>query len=157
MQKPYRFIVSALLLGAILLSACSGAMPTPGNSNDPADANSNEVDDTVNSNDDSLNTNSSDDNSNGNSNDNMDDDGEVYGIVEAITIDSVTINGVTYTLDSLTEFKDMVVAGDQVKFEVIVNADGTLTILKIELSSDDDDDSNSNSSTVSVIDSAADS
>lgn len=162
MQKSYRFIVSALLLGAFLLSACSGAMPAPGNDNGAAGVNSNQVDDTINSNDNSVNanantnsnTNSNDDNSNGNVNANSNSNAngnangndnsntapsgpeqEFFGTVQAITKDSITINGVTYKLAGFTEFKGTIAPGDQVKIHVIVNADGTFTIREIEKTS----------------------
>ena len=44
MQKSYRFILFVLLLGAYLLSACSGALPQQDNSSQgPADSQSTEV------------------------------------------------------------------------------------------------------------------
>lgn len=233
MQKQYRFIVSALLLGAFLLSACSGALPgqddspqgTAGtqatevvftgtvqsmgggqwqisgqpvgvdgftsvdpkvkvgdivrvearvfqdgsvlalkvesslpddtansngsNSNDIA-ANSNDI--AVNSNDASNANANTNDNANTNANTNDDNSNsapsgteqEFSGVVEAITTNSITINGVTYQLANFTEFKDIIAVGDQVKIHVIVNADGTFTIREIERSLDDDDNSNSN-------------
>lgn len=222
MQKSYRFLLSALILGAFLLSACSGAVPQPDDSSDGSAGTSSEVvftgtvqsmggaqwsisgqsvevDDSTavdssiqvgdivrveanvsqegavlalkiessspgddsnandaNSNDDNANTNGDDgntnentndvdDNSNANSNEGMDDDSEVFGLVEAITDDSVTIGGVTYLLANFTEFKDIISVGDQVKIHVIVNSDGTLTIREIERSSGgDDDNSNDN-------------
>lgn len=177
MQKSYRFVVSVLLLGAFLLSACSGAMPTPGNDNGAPGANSNEVLDNsansndantndanangnvnANSNDDSsnVNGNSNDDNSNANGNSNDDNSNtapsgpeqEIVGAVQAITKESITINGVTYKLASFTEFKGTIVLGDQVKIHVIVNADGTFTIREIEKTTGaGTDNSNSNSNT----------
>jgi hypothetical protein len=78
---------------------------------------------------------------------------EIFGAVQALTVDTVTINGVVYSLANFTEFKDTIKAGDQVKLHVIVNADGTLTVREIEKSlgsSNDnslsDDNSNSNGS-----------
>jgi hypothetical protein len=72
---------------------------------------------------------------------------EVFGTVQALTADTVTVNGVTYSLSNATEFKDAIGAGDQVKLHVIVNADGTLTIREIEkaAASFDDNSSSSNS------------
>ena len=237
MQKPYRFLISILFLGAYLLSACSGTVPQqddspqgPSESSESTeavftgtlesmdgtqwlisgqqinidgftsvdpniqvgdivkveasvsqdgavlalaiessvpddDANGNTANDNdSNENDDNANTNdntntgddNSNDNSNANSNDGMDDDLEVYGVVEAITTDSVTIDGVAYNITSFTEFNDLIAVGDQVKVHVVVNADGTFTLREIEKSTDtgigndndnsnDDDDSNSNS------------
>ena len=118
----------------------SGADDTNANSNDDNqnDSNTNANDNTSNSNDNqadnSNSANSNDDNSNGNGNDNSStgSDQEVSGLVEAITTDSITINGVVYMLADFTEFKDLIAMGDQVKIHVIVNADGTFTIREIE-------------------------
>lgn len=74
---------------------------------------------------------------------------EIVGSVEAITMDTITIDGVTYNLASFTEIKDTLSVGDQVKVHVIVNADGTITVREIEKSAAatvDDHSSNSNSS-----------
>ncbi|MCC6569231.1 MAG: hypothetical protein IT315_08340 [Anaerolineales bacterium] len=171
MFKINRFtLVSLLLVGAYLLSACSGALPNSipqgdgtevevessnaddGNSNDDNGNDVNDNDD--NSNDDNgndVNDNGNDDNSNDDNsnsgNDNGDDDGdddsEIVGVVEALTADSVTINGVTYLFADFTEFEDIITVGDQVEIHVIVNADGTFTIREIEKSGDLGDD-NSN-------------
>lgn len=222
MQKSYRFLLSALILGAFLLSACSGAIPqsddasggsagtssevvftgtvqsmggaqwlissqsvdvdgstavdssiqvgdivrveanvsqegavlalkiessSPDDDSNANDANSN--DDNANTNGDDGNTNANtndvDDNSNANLNEGMDDDSEIFGVVESITVDSITIGGVAYILANFTEFKDIISVGDQVKIHVTVNSDGTLTIREIERSSGgDDDNSNDN-------------
>ena len=114
--------------------------------------------DSANSNDDQdENSNADDDNGNGNENANdngdddqgedINDDQEVIGTVEAITADSITINGVTYLISDFTEFNDLISVGDQVKIHVIVNADGTFTISEIEKTDDinvDDGNSNTN-------------
>ena len=123
-----------------------GANDNVANAND-----SNSNDDNANVND---NTNTGDDNSNGNVNGNANDntapagpEQEMFGVVEAITTDSITIGGVAYSLASFTEFKNLIAVGDQVKIHVIVNADGTLTIREIEKSGGagiGDDNSNSN-------------
>lgn len=233
MQKSYRFLMSALLLGAFLLSACSGAMPGQDNSpqgtagsqatevvftgtvqsmgggqwqisgqpvgvdgstsvdpnvkvgdivrvearvfqdgsvlalkvesslpDDTANSNgSNSNDIAANSNDASNANANTNDNANTNANSNDDNSNsapsgtsqEFSGVVEAITTNSITINGVTYQLANFTEFKTPIVLGDQVKIHVIVNADGTLTIREIEKTSgtgignsNDNGDDNSN-------------
>ena len=73
---------------------------------------------------------------------------EIFGAVEALTTDTITINGVTYNLaQGFTEIKDIVAVGDQVKLHVIPNADGTFTVREIEKSAAttiDDHSSNSN-------------
>lgn len=118
-----------------------------GNSNDDNQNDSNTNDNGANSNDD-LNGNS---NGNGNGNDNSSavDDKEVSGVVEAITTDSITIDGVVYMIADFSEFKDLVGLGDMVKVHVIVNADGTVTIREIEKTQGaglEDNNSNSNGS-----------
>lgn len=125
-------------------------LPQFGNENANANSNdSNSNDD--NSNDGNVNTNdnSNTDNNNGNGNDNAndssDDEQEVYGFVEAITEDSITIDGVTYNFTDFTEIDGIISMGDQVKIEFVVNADGTLTVYEIEKEDDDADNSNSNS------------
>lgn len=163
MKKSVRFIFTVLVLGSYLLSACAGAAPqgddageSPGvNSNEVLDVNENVNDNSSqtnenasdvqdNENDDNGNDNG-DDNSNDNSNDSSDDDLELHGVIEALTAESITINGVVYNLADFTEFKDVVSVGDQIKIHFIVNADGTFTIREIELSSGDDDNANYNS------------
>ena len=145
MKNISRLLLSVLTLSTVLLSACSGA-PSPSlgedsNVNDSA-ATPVVVEDNGNS------TNSTDANSNDNngSDGNSNDSGvEVVGVVEATTDDTITINGVTYQLASFTEFKDLIAVGDQVKIHVIVNADGTFTILEIEISTGDDNSNDANS------------
>ena len=116
----------------------SGADDINANSNDDNQNDSNANDNASNSNDNqadnSNSANSNDDNGNDNGNDNSsdDDEQEVSGFVEAITTDSITINGVVYMLADFTEFKGLVALGDSVKIHAIVNADGTFTIREIE-------------------------
>ena len=72
---------------------------------------------------------------------------EVFGTVEALGVDTITVNDVTYTLANFTEIKNAIAVGDQVKLHVILNADGTLTIREIEKSVDSGgDNGNSNDS-----------
>jgi len=75
---------------------------------------------------------------------------EIFGPVEAITTDTITVNGVTYNLSQdFTEIKDVLAVGDQVKLHVILNADGTFTVREVEKSATttvDDQSSNSNGS-----------
>lgn len=70
--------------------------------------------------------------------------GEIFGAVEAVTADTITVSGVTYSLANFTEFKDKISVGDQVKVHVIANADGTFTVREIEKSQASFED-NSNS------------
>lgn len=155
-KNTARFILFTLTtLSAVLLSACSAAPATgdnsnlngspvtpiivdTGNSSNSNDANSNDV----NSNDANSN-----DNTNTGSSGNSNDSGiEIFGMVEAITEDTITINGVMYLVPAgFTELKDLVSVGDQVKFQVIFNADGTITILEVEISTGDDNGNDANS------------
>jgi len=107
----------------------------------------------ANANDDNLNANSNantnDDNSNSandNSNETAGAGTEIFGVVESLTTDAITVNGIEYQLAQFTEFKDAVAVGDQVKLHVIVNADGTFTIREIEKSTGNGVDDNSNNS-----------
>lgn len=219
MQKSYRFILSGIMLGAFLLSACTGVVPQQDSSTDLSsssnsqsndivftgtveamngaqwlisgqqvsvdgltlidanlqvgdsvkveatvsqdgevlalsielpgmdaleanDSSSNSNDDVANSND---NTNSANDNSNVNSNDAAGAGQEAYGVVEALTDSTITVDGVTYNLADFTEFKDIIAVGDQVKIHVIVNADGSITINEIEIAASLNANSNGNS------------
>lgn len=106
----------------------SNSNDTAANSNDAGNVNAN-TNDNANANT-NANANSNDDNSNS-----APPSGtaqEIFGTVQAITKDSITISGVTYKLASFTEFKSLIVLGDQVKIHVIANADGSLTIREIE-------------------------
>jgi len=60
--------------------------------------------------------------------------GEVFGVVEAITADSLTVGGVTYTVTDSTEIKSEVAVGDQIKLHLIAKADRTFTVLEVEKS-----------------------
>jgi hypothetical protein len=110
---------------------------TNGNTNDDRGGNSN----SVNSNDGNSNgSNGNGDNSNGGN--------EVFGLVQAMTMTSITIDGQTYDLSG-AEIKGLVQAGDFVKIHLVQNADGTFSVREIELSDPtqvgNDNDSNSNS------------
>jgi uncharacterized protein DUF5666 len=75
---------------------------------------------------------------------------EIFGTVEALTSDTITVNGITYPLArGFTEIKGNLAVGDPVKLHVMVNADGSLIVREIEKSagtSVHDSSSNSNSS-----------
>jgi len=100
-------------------------------------------------NDDNVNDNTSvlsDDNSNVNVNANFSDDNgndngngtsggpeqEILGNVETITSNSITIDGITYTIADFTEFNDLIAVGDLVRVHIIAIADGTFAIREIE-------------------------
>ncbi len=124
-------------------SAVSDDNANDGNANDNGNTNDDNSND-GNANDDAnANANTNDDNSN-TANDNSAAAGgnqsEVFGVVESITTESITVNGVTYMLAGFTEIKDAIAVGDQVKIHILVNADGTFTIREIERSDDFGDD-----------------
>ena len=163
-----RLFFSIMVILAYLLSACSGvpagaqqSQDNTGpsvstelsNTNDANTNSGNENESNANSNasssndDQSANSNSA--NGNGNDNSSGGIEQEVSGVVEALTTESITINGVTYVFADFTEFKHVIALGDLVKLHVIVNADGTFTIREIEKSdatSVDDGNSNDNGS-----------
>src|SRR5687768_15119980 len=134
-KNTTRFILFTLTLSVMLLSACSGVnIPVTGDNSNVNDSpstpvivdNGSNANSNVNSND---NTNT---NSNGNTNTN--DSGiEIVGVVEVVTEDTVRINGVTYQLANLVEFTDLISVGDQIRFHLILNEDGTFTILQLEI------------------------
>ena len=140
--------------GAVVALKIESSSLDDGNANDNTSNDNSGNDNSGNTNDDNTNAddNSNTANDNGNTNDNSNGapsgaEQEVFGVVETITADSITINGITYGIASFTEFKDLIAVGDQVKIHVIVNADGTFTIREIEKSTDTgigDDNGNSN-------------
>ncbi|NOT03963.1 MAG: hypothetical protein HOP27_05120 [Anaerolineales bacterium] len=127
-------------------------------------ANSNDI----NGNDDnSNNANGNDDNSNqangndsnsngGNGNgDNSNGNNEVFGVVQAITSTSITIDGQVYVFQPNAEIKGAFQPGDFVKLHLVLNADGTFSVREMEMSDpsqadngngndDNGNDSNSN-------------
>ena len=157
-----KLFFSIMVILAYLLSACSGTpVGAPQSQDNTGPSVGTELSNANDANANSSNENESNTNSNAsNSNDNSSGDieQEVSGVVEAITTESITINGVTYVFADFTEFKDVIALGDLVKLHVIVNADGTFTIREIEKSdetggdngnsnsNDNDSDDNSNSS-----------
>ena len=126
-----------------------------GNTND----NNTNADNTNADNTNGTNTNANDNSTPANDNTAVNDNGsvvggtgqEISGVVDAISADAVTIDGVTYQFGSFTELKDAIFVGDTVKLHVIVNADGSLTVREIEKSAgagigdDNSNDDNSNS------------
>ncbi len=141
------------------LSLLPGLGDDNSNSANSNDDNSN----SVNGNDDNSNdvsgTNSNDDNgnddnsniSNGND-DNSNDSNEVFGLVEAISPTSITIDGQTYDIQPGGEVKGTIQVGDFVKLHLVKNADGTFSVRELGLSvssqngnDDNGNDSNSNS------------
>lgn len=69
---------------------------------------------------------------------------EIFGSVEQITPNFVTVNGDVIRLTSQTEFKTGIVVGDLVKVHALLGDDGALTAREIELSLPAAADDNSN-------------
>ena len=143
--------------GAVVALKIEVSSPDDGNANDNTmnDNAGNDISSNTNDVSANANDNSNTPNDNGNMNDNSNSapsgtEQEVFGVVEANTADSITINGITYSIASFTEFKDLIAVGDQVKIHVLINADGTLTIREIEKSTGasigNNNDDNSNAS-----------
>ena len=62
------------------------------------------------------------------------------GVVEVVDGDTFIIDGQIYQITAETEMTDLIVAGDFVSFEFVLNADNTLTLSEIELESEDSND-----------------
>ncbi len=58
---------------------------------------------------------------------------EIFGSVEQLTPNFVTVNGEVIRLTSQTEFKNEIVVGDFVKVHALLGDDGALTAREIEL------------------------
>lgn len=69
---------------------------------------------------------------------------EFTGIVDSSGSDSWVISGLTVLVDMTTEMDDLILVGDQVKVEGIINPDGTVSAEEIKLA--DADDLNDNNS-----------
>src|SRR5215207_5470789 len=139
-----RFILFTLTLSAMLLSACSGVnIPVTGDNSNVNGSPSTPVF-VDNGNNANLNDNT---NTNSNGNANTNDSGiEIVGVVEVISEDSIRINGVTYQLANLIEFTNLISVGDQIRFHLILNEDGTFTILQFEIiTANDNGNNNANS------------
>jgi len=148
MKKPVRIIVTVLFLGLYLLSACTGVTARSTNRENsqgeeivasqtlPANATETVV---ATMEDDNTNNDP-----NSNSNDVSLNEGEVVGTVEALSGSSITIDGFEYSLTSSTDFKDVVIVGDQVKAHIVINTDGTTIVTEIEKVDSLDPNSNSN-------------
>ncbi|MCX6057725.1 MAG: DUF5666 domain-containing protein [Chloroflexi bacterium] len=131
-------------------------LPLIGDDNSNSANNNDDNSNLVNGNDVNGNgSNSNDSNGNdGNSNssngndDNSNGSNEVFGVVEAITSTSVTIDGVTYDIQPGGEIKGTIQIGDLVKIHLVQNADGTFSVRELGLSdsSQNGNDNNGNDS-----------
>lgn len=63
-----------------------------------------------------------------------DDSEEITGVVTAVDASTITVDGVVYNLDSLSEVKGVVQVGNIVKLEFITNPDGSFTVSEVKAS-----------------------
>lgn len=147
------FLLSVVALAALALNACSGAQAAPGSSSGIGlnDLSSTDVVSTasVNSNDVLLGTATPDVSGTPSSAETPSVSethtaNELVGVVTAMDATTITINGVVYNLADLPSFAGTLKVGDTVKLEFITNADGTITVREIKISSGSDSISNSN-------------
>jgi uncharacterized membrane protein YgcG len=61
---------------------------------------------------------------------------EATGVVSALDATTITVDGVVYTLTDSTEINGTIQAGDTVKLEFVTNADGSLTLSEVKISSE---------------------
>lgn len=156
MKIPVRlFLLSVVVLAALALNACSGAQAAPGLGSGTGlnDLSSTDVASTasVNSNDVLLGTTTPDvsgmlSGTETPSASETHSANEVVGVVSAMDATTITINGVVYKLADLPSFAATLKVGDMVKVEFVTNADGTVTVREIKISSGSDSISNSNDS-----------
>lgn len=114
MQKSYRFLVSILFLGVLLLGACSGALPQQ------------------------------DDSSQGPADSSQSAEAVFTGTVESMVGSQWLISGQLVDVDGATLIDPNIQVGDVVKVEANVSADGTVIALQIESSGPDDVVTNDN-------------
>jgi hypothetical protein len=57
---------------------------------------------------------------------------EIFGVVDFLSTDSITVDGVVYPLSPITEFKNAIFAGDTVKLHVMIEVNGSFTLREIE-------------------------
>lgn len=60
-------------------------------------------------------------------------DQEMKGVVDAVTANTITINGVTYTVDTTEDLTTIFTPGDSFEIEYVMNADGTITIISFSI------------------------
>lgn len=125
---------------AVKIESSTAGVDDNSNSANGNDSNAND-----NTNDDNVNTNDNT-NTGGNSNDSTTNEQEVSGVVGAISDTSVSIDGVEYGITGDTQINDVIVTGDQVKAQILINTDGTMVVSEIEKvdSVGTDDNSNGN-------------
>ena len=175
MKKSFRlFLLPVVVLAALTLNACSGVQAAQGSGSGTSlnDLSSTDVVSTasVNSNDAILGTETADASSMLDVTETPDAFGtpsvtetpgvgtetlsvgemhsanEVVGVVSAMDATTITINGAVYKLADLPSFAATLKVGDNVKVEFVTNADGSITVREIKVSSGADSISNSNES-----------
>lgn len=65
---------------------------------------------------------------------------EVKAYITEVTANSITINGQTFTVETLEDLTTLFTAGQIYEIKYVLNADGTITLLSFELEDDMDDD-----------------
>jgi len=152
MKISVRLLLSVVFLAALALNACSGAQAAPGFGNGLNALSSTDVVSTasVNSNDVLLDTATPDalDMPSGTEPPSVSETpnaNEVVGVVTAMDLTTITVDGVVYNIAAFSEIKGAINVGDTVKLEFITNADGTLRVREVKVSSGDiNENGNSN-------------
>jgi hypothetical protein len=75
---------------------------------------------------------------------------EISGVLASISDTEIEIDGKRYSITNLTEFKDMIQAGDMVKVHIIMTTDGVMVVREIELSTMLGESSNMSSDDIST-------
>lgn len=154
-------LLSVVVLAALALNACSGVSVAPGSGFGFNDLSSTEIASTA-SVDSLLETATPDASSTPEVTETPDVSGtpevtetpsvsetpnanEVVGVVTAMNLTTITVDGVVYNIAAFSEIKGAINVGDTVKLEFITNADGTLTVREVKVSSGDiNENGNSN-------------
>lgn len=66
---------------------------------------------------------------------------KVKGEVTAVTANSITIGGITYTFDTTEDLTTLFSMGDFIEVEYLINEDGSITLYEFEFEDSMDDDS----------------
>jgi hypothetical protein len=73
------------------------------------------------------------DSMNGSEDDSSEDDYKFYGMLEAVTENTLTFNGETFTVDTTEDLTTLFTAGEYYEIEYTMNADGTITLKSYSL------------------------
>jgi hypothetical protein len=141
-----------VMLSTLALTACDGTIPEGLNLEeylqDSTSLNAVSADDTTvdvlgRSSDDSKGNSSSNDDSMNDNSSSDDYDIEVKAEVTAVTANTITFNGETFTVDTTEDLTTMFLAGDFFEFKYLVNQDGSITIVEFHQEDSLDDNSSS--------------